>query len=122
MMGVDHAEQHKSKRQYVLELLLDGKWHPHYQLADIGGVRYGARIRELKRLGYEIETMDVVAGVDGRRYRLKSAIPGVPAGKKVKVFLSEADAESLLTGATSFSALASIRSALASFRVNKDKL
>jgi hypothetical protein len=121
-VSVDHAELHETKRDAVLRLLSDTQWHSHVELARIGGVRYGARVRELKRLGYQIETQDIEEGTDGRMYRLSTTIQGMPAEKRVKAFLLETDVHSLLAMTIPNSARKALEDALGSFLENKHKL
>ena len=44
-----------SKRDAVLDLLSDGKWHSARELTEVGGWRYSARLHEAKKQGYVIE-------------------------------------------------------------------
>lgn len=130
-MSVDFAELKKTHRGRILTKLLDLEWHPHYELADIGGNRYSARLLELKRLGYKIEREPIGEDDTGFKYRLKSATPGTPKVKTVKVFLNENEAEAILArlrgmhyrGAHhELGAQKAVESALNSFRLNKHKL
>ena len=43
-----------SKKRQIFELLWEGRWVPARELNSIGGFRYGGRIHELRRLGFEI--------------------------------------------------------------------
>lgn len=128
-MSVDFAELKKTQRGRVLKLLLDLEWHPYMDLAAVGGVRYSARLLELKRMGYEVETRTVHGkGETGLDYRLKSSIPGVPQKKLVKVFLTEEQAEAILNHTQMApwphlqEAKRELGKALASFRTNRHKL
>jgi len=118
-LSINFAAKYRSARERIFQLLADLEWHGHAELARVGGVRYGARLLELRRLGFAIN--DVEEG-DGKRYRLVSLTAGVPQGKRVKVLLDEADADLLLSGVLSPRARLRLVDALASFRANRDKL
>lgn len=99
-------------RLKLLDLLKDLLWHHWSELR--AGNRHSARILELKYLGYQIETRPCE---DGKWYRLRSRVPGVPKPKRVKIFLSEEDASCLMLGERpSFAGAQAIREALASYR------
>lgn len=119
-MSRDYGSINSTKRDAVLKLLSDLQWHPHQQLAGVGGVRYGARVLELRRLGYRIEVMDTEP--QGRTYRLHSMSRGTPQAKKVKIYLHEDDAAALAMGHATSRAVDAAREALATFRTNKHKL
>jgi hypothetical protein len=119
-MSTDFAEINKTKRQRVLELLNDLQWHTHVELQVVGGVRYGARLLELKRLGYLIDDQSLEP--QGKRYRLASTVRGVPQEKRVKVFLTKEDAQNLLEGVVTAEATLAVRDALSSYLANEHKL
>jgi hypothetical protein len=119
-MSVDYAREKRPHRQRVLELLWDCRWHSAREVCGAGGVRYSARLLELRRLGYAIESRG--QNVDGKDYRLASTTPGPLQGKRVKAFLAEADAESLTAGVVTTGARRAVDEALRSFRMNKEKL
>ena len=138
-MSVDYGKKKAPLRERVLELLSDLEWHSWRSLHQIGGVRYSARLLELKRLGYKIESVETgkLNDGDGKKYRLISKDRGAPKGKKVKVFIEESDVEALIAlivAVETFShaegiilprsrlTLLTLKSALQSFRTNKDKL
>lgn len=124
-MSTDHAELHKTARGRVLLTLHDLNWHPNHELSrkSVGGIRYSARILELKRLGYEIEDRDIDGAKAGKEYRLKSKTPGPPQSKRVKVFLEESDVDKLLKqGTLTTRARKALADALGSFQANKSKL
>ena len=123
-MGTNWGKEKKTQRDKVLELLWDMYWHHHNELADVGGHRYSARVLELKRLGYSIDTRHFKGEKKmGKEYRLLDRVPGTPKTKRVKVFFEEHDAEVLLRGGKLTEAAESqLRSALRSFRVNKGSL
>lgn len=122
-MSVDYAELNVTDRQRVLRLLSDCDWHPHYELKRVGGVRYGGRIRELKRLGYRIETRPHDGQPQGYDYRLVSTEPGMPEEKQVKVYLTEQAADALVSRrVVTGDAWYAVRDALKSFKANKGKL
>ncbi len=119
-MSTDYAELNKTARGRVLQLLLDLAWHGYAQLRRVGGIRYSARILELKRLGYRIE--DEPLEPQGKRYRLVSPTPSAAKGKKVKVYISESGAQALLEGHITNTVKNAVADALGSFRTNKHKL
>src|SRR5262245_6479133 len=122
-MSRDFAEMNLTKRDRVLRLLSDLLWHSHQELAQVGGVRYGARILELKRLGYDIDSEENVTNwPQGKRYRLATLARGLPQTKQVKVFLNEDDAAALVGWQVTVAAQRAVQEALASFRANKHKL
>lgn len=120
-MTIDHAAIHRPQRERVLDLLRDLQWHDFSELHRVGGIRYSARLLELKRSGYRIADESYV---DGKRYRLLSSEPdGIPPPKRVKVFLTAHDAGRLLeTGHLTAEARRALQSAVYSFRHNADKL
>ena len=117
-MSHDHGQINETKRDALLNLLLDLEWHDHFEL-QVAGVRYGARVLELKRLGYQIETRDLDYG---KQYRLKSVRKGKPQEKRVKIFLPERDATALVNGHVTRAAMRIVKDALGSFQENKHKL
>lgn len=124
-MSIDHAELHKTARGRVLLTLHDLKWHANHELSkkSVGGIRYSARLLELKRLGYDIEDRDIEGAKAGKEYRLRSRVPGEGQAKRVKVFLEESDVDTLLKrGTLTPRARKALADALGSFRTNKDKL
>lgn len=127
-MAKDYAGLKRTQREEVLRILSDLEWHPYLDLNAVGGVRYSARLLELKRLGYKIEHR-TVKGDTGRDYRLKSLTPDVPQAKMVKVFLTEAETLLLLRATAAIDIVkearpvrASLEGALRSFRANRHKL
>ena len=44
-----------SKRDALLALLSDGRWHSARELTEVAGWRYSARLHELREDGYKIE-------------------------------------------------------------------
>lgn len=120
-MSVDHAVIHTSQRSRVLGLLSDLDWHTFSELHRVGGIRYGARLLELRRQGYRIEHR--THGEDWKSYRLISLTPGVPMPKRVKVFLPYHDAKRLLDeGVVTAAARGAVREAVGSFKHNEAKL
>lgn len=121
-MSKDHAKTHATKREQIYYLLSDREWHTAKELNKVGGVRYSARLLELKRLGYKIESKEV-EGKNYKSYRLASILRGPCQGKRVKVLLDEGDVDELLeSGILTLSAEAALKDALGSFRTNKHKL
>jgi len=125
-MSLDYGELHKTARGRVHLVLDDLKWHTNGELSkkSVGGIRYSARILELKRLGYQIEDQHLDADKKtGKRYRLLSREPGKPKPKKVKVYLEERDVQAILGGShVPPRALTALKDALGSFQTNKGKL
>lgn len=121
-MTPDHAARHVSQRERVYRLLSDLRWHSHAELAAVGGNRYTARVLELKRLGFVVESRHEQEGADGKRYRLVSLTPGTAQAKRVKVLLDEDCALELLGGAISGRTREAVRTALESFDANRGKL
>ncbi len=62
----------KTKEQKILDLLLDGKWHDTAELNRIA-FRYGARLFELRRKGYQLETRRVREGLWAWRLKSKTS-------------------------------------------------
>jgi len=120
-MSTDFGVKYETARDRLLRLVLDLQWHNRQELEAAAGNRYAARVLELKRLGYVVEDRESATG-HGKDYRLTSRTPGAPQEKKVKVFLSEEDAELLLAGQVTGEAEAAVEDALGSFRANKHKL
>ena len=58
-----------SHKAALLALLSDGAYHHMRQCLDVAGFRYGGRLHELRREGYEIETHQL--GVGEWEYRLR---------------------------------------------------
>jgi hypothetical protein len=118
VVSVDYAEKHASMRERVLELLADCEWHTHRELHSLCN-RYGARIAELRGLGYVVETEDLDAG---KRYRLVSLDRSGRKQKRVRVYLDERDVVELLKGRLTLFSRAALEDALGSFRQNKERL
>jgi len=118
-VSTDFAKKHTHARGRIRELLWDLRWHGHKELAEVGGVRYGGRVLELKREGFAIESQ---GGEDGKNYRLANHEQGEPQEKRVKAFLREDDAEKAVDGILTQAAQTAIADALGSFRHNKHKL
>lgn len=119
-MSTDYAEKYETARDRIYAVLVDLEWHSNSELVEVGGNRYGARLLELRRLGYDIEAEDLPD--HGRRYRLRSIHPGTPQPKRGRVYLDEADLVALLNGSMSLFARDALASALGSLRANKGKL
>lgn len=120
-MSKDHAEVHVSKRQALFTFLSDLQWHYHYDLARVAGVRYSARILELKRLGFRVESKECEVG-QGKMYRMPTTRVGDRKMKRVKVFLEEEDVLAMVAGHVPSSARAALRDAHGSFDTNREKL
>jgi hypothetical protein len=118
---MDFAVKYQTARDRVLIELQSLEWVSWKILRRIGGVRYSARLLELKRLGYKIEDNPDPSG-DGKRYRLIDPMPGRPQGKLVKLYLPEPDVDALLSDKVTSTAKTIIVRALRIFRANKHKL
>lgn len=115
----EHKANAPTKRDALLTMFSDRQWHSHDELARVGGVRYSARILELKRLGHDIESKGHPK--EGKAYRCIGKRE--PPAKRVKVFLDEVDVSDILEGKPlSVEAKRSMESALESFEANRDKL
>ncbi len=115
----EHKKNAPDKRKRLLNLFADKRWHDHTELAAIGGVRYSARVLELKRLGYNIESKGDQK--EGKEYRLNGK--RTPPVKKVKALLDEADVNDILGwDQLSVNATIVLENALESFVANRDKL
>ncbi len=116
---IDFAIKFRSARDALFSLLYDCSWHGYKELRAVAGLRYGARLLELKRLGYLIETQPMETG---QEYRLISLYRGEPQEKRVKCFLTEQEAVSIGRGVPTHGAVMRVRDALDSFRANREKL
>ena len=119
----DFAKTHKTKRSKLLNLLWDLDWHHHTELS-VAGVRYSARLLELKRLGYTIETKPNLH-THGNYYRLVSHEQSLPQERQVKVFLDPSDVAYLLDWKSSHlrpTARKQLSDALARYKANITKL
>jgi len=119
-MSENYGRKYTTARYRLFGLLRDLAWHSRVQLENVAGVRYGARILELKREGYAIETKKW--DEHGKAYRLVSLEKGEPQLKRVKAFFVPTDAELLVLGEVTATARSAVREALASFRENAGKL
>ena len=121
-MAVDMAAVKADNRTRVLELLESPRhsWKTRRQIERAGGNRYGARLHELKRLGYLIESRGNAYGPDGKEYKLTGK--GEPIPKMVRVYMTEADAIELEAGRTTTKAQASVASGLRKFRNHRNNL
>lgn len=119
-MIADHAVKYASARDAVLEALRSGAWVSWRQLNAIAGVRYGARIRELKRLGYQIEATE--REDHGRSCRLISPDLGHAREKRIRIYLDEQDALEMSRGNVTLTAIGEVRSSLQRFRKYRGRL
>jgi hypothetical protein len=117
--ALDYAKHNATSRERLLDILSDLQWHSSTELTSTG-IRYSARILELKRMGYQIE--DEYVGAQDKRYRLASLTRGAPQEKRVKIYLEEAEVRDLLVGRLRPSARKAIAEAWRTFQANKDKL
>jgi hypothetical protein len=118
-MSTDYAEEKRPARERLLTLLKDGKWHPWSAMRQAGGMRYSARLLELKRLGYEFESRG--RAETGKDYRLTGK--GEPKEKRVKVFLTEDQAKYLIRRVSDREDVReALMSAVATFQTRRDHL
>lgn len=66
--AIPNYPKRKNKREALLELLSDGQRHHMRQMMEVGGMRFGARVDELRRAGYAIETLHI--GADETAYQM----------------------------------------------------
>lgn len=59
-----------SNRERLFRLLLDRGPHTQQECMRAGGMRYGARLEELRKLGHDIETIRVDHARGAYEYRL----------------------------------------------------
>lgn len=117
----DHAKRNKPYRDALLERMSDLQWHPHWELKAVAGIRYSARLLELRRLGYTVEDRPVKG--QGKEYRLLSLEKRKPREKRVKIYMSKTDAETLRNdGRLTRTARIDLNTALHSYYLNEDKL
>lgn len=64
----DDLKRQKGQRALLFELLQDGKWHPNYECARVGGLSFNDSIFAFRQEGWIIESRRVRAGV--WKYRL----------------------------------------------------
>jgi hypothetical protein len=119
-VSADYSTEYSTARARIYAKLSDLKWHSHRELGKIGGNRYGARIGELRRLGYLIQTVAVKG--DGRRYKLNSLERKAAIPKRVKVYLSLDDAQTIAAWGLPPGAVAAVEAALESYHANRSKL
>lgn len=117
---IDYAAHFRSAREALLDLLGDLGWHGWGECSARAGIRYGARVRELRQEGYTIE--DEPHG-DGKRYRLASLTPGAATtATRVRLMLEHDEMEMLADNLFVPAAIrTAARKALASHRPTKKK-
>lgn len=120
-MPVDYGKDFVSTRDAIFNILSDLEWHTWDELKQKGGIRYSARLLELKHLGYLIQ--DRPTGVlHGKQYKLESLTPTAVLKKRVKIYLEENDAKKLAERVLTRSAIRAVKESLISFLSNKHKL
>lgn len=113
------SDEAKSAKDRLLELLWDQEWHSNKELREVAGQRYGARLHELRQLGFEISKQSTdMENAKVFEYRLDSQHPSKPKKKKVRVYLDVLDAQMLAVGATTHDAREAVREALDSYYDN----
>lgn len=118
-MSHDYGQEKKTLRDAVLAKLWDLEWHSYAEILKVGGIRYGARILELKRLGWHVVSQEQP---DGNSYRLMSRTQQSPKVKTVKTYFTEEEADWIAKGYLPPTARQKVQESLASFRANKHKL
>jgi len=53
----------RTRKMALLELLQDGKWHPNYELATVGGLSFNSYLYQLRNAGWQIESRRIRGGV-----------------------------------------------------------
>jgi len=53
----------RTRRAALLELLLDGEWHPNYECSRVGGLSFHCSLYELRKEGWRIESRHARGGV-----------------------------------------------------------
>ena len=118
-MSTDFSIEKKPARERLLDLLWDKQWHTWAECRGVGGMRYSARMLELKRQGWVINSRG--SDSEGKDYRLVGR--GPPKAKKVRVFLEESEVQYLLARpGLPLNLRASLTDAYGSFQANKGKL
>lgn len=94
----------------LLRRLVDRDWHSWEELAAVAGNRYGARLHELRELGYCFVSRPRRNG-RGKEYR-RASRPLRPRERKVRLLLPLADVHALLEGQLTDECLDTARQAL----------
>lgn len=120
-MSEDYAHKYETTSGRILLLLWDMKWHTNTELyGPIGGTCPLTRLGELESKGWKFEKRPSHIARNGNDYRLVSRERGEPKGKRVRVYLEEADAAKAAQGRLTDKACDDINDALRAFRaVNK---
>jgi hypothetical protein len=72
----DYAKR-RNKRDALLELLSDGQRHHMREMERVGGMRFGARVHELKHdYGHDIETIHLGADETAYQLHVKEPVQG----------------------------------------------
>ncbi len=118
-MSTDFGAGKKPAREKLLELLSDKIWHTWKECEHAGGMRYSARLLELKRQGWVIESRGSAS--EGKDYRLLGR--GPKQTKKVRVLLEEAEVQYLLAmPGLPLLTRQKLQDAYGSFKANRGKL
>ena len=64
MLVPDEGQRRASKRDRLLQLLQDRQPHSSWECASVGGIRFGARLLELRQRGCIIDTIDRTDSAD----------------------------------------------------------
>lgn len=59
----DDLKRLKGRRGLLLELLLDGRWHPNHECAAVGGLSFNDSIFTFRKEGWVIESRHVRGGI-----------------------------------------------------------
>jgi hypothetical protein len=108
------APRAASSRAQLLLRMGDLQWHHGEDLAKFAGIRYGARLLELKQRGYVIEERGPDAG-GWKSYRLAMRMPfGAHQGERARIYIDVADLEVMVnSGSVPASAAPLLEAALA---------
>lgn len=121
-MSIDYGCVKKPQRQKLLELLSDLQWHSSDEIHEAGGKRAGARLLELKRQGYSIDSTPKDSE-GSKLYRLMSLTPGKPKPKLVKVFLEPDDVQRFLESKfVCIRFVNAVKDGYASYQQNRERL
>lgn len=120
MGQIDFSFKHRGARERLLELLRDQRWHRWDELEEVAGNRFGARIHELRKEGWQI--IDTPDDEDGQRYQLASLTRGVRQPDQVRVYISAFCAEQAArTGTLTEQARENVKRALDIFKSRRNR-
>lgn len=97
----DHAHRFRTAREALVDLLSDGQFHSWKECAARAGIRFGARLLEIRRAGGVIEDRPCN---EGKAYRLVSIAPANDCQARRRLLLSPDDIASIARGIPSTAA------------------